>query len=186
MNIEEKKLGTFPVVLGGMSFIPLIGILFGIVCILWGIFTKKKGGKKLAIVGGAGIFFTIIIYSAAFYFGVMQREGAYDDLRAKLGKTVINNLIPSIELYKIQNGKYPKSLEELSKSLPKNSMTFINDPSISNIKNKSKNFYYELNSDGSGYYLLGVGADGVPFTKDDILPEVKSKEGIGFRIKKSP
>ena len=47
MNHEQEKLGTFPFVIGGVSFIPGIGIIFGIIAIIWGLVTKKLGGKKI-------------------------------------------------------------------------------------------------------------------------------------------
>jgi hypothetical protein len=57
MNEEQKqeKLGAFPYVIGGLSFIPMLGVLFGVIAIIWGLVTKKLGGKKLAIVGACGI-----------------------------------------------------------------------------------------------------------------------------------
>jgi len=41
-NMQQEKLGTLPYVLGGMSFIPLIGVLFGIVSIVWGLTEVDK------------------------------------------------------------------------------------------------------------------------------------------------
>jgi hypothetical protein len=37
------------------------------------------------------------------------------------------------------------------------------------MRDKLEFFYYEL-VDEAHYYLLGVGADGQPFTDDDLLP----------------
>ena len=61
MSGKQKKLGTFPFVIGGMSFIPLIGVVFGMIAIIWGFFTKKLGGKKLAIVGACYVCITSFI-----------------------------------------------------------------------------------------------------------------------------
>jgi len=94
---SSEKLGTFPYVIGGMSFIPLIGVLFGLVAIVWGLVTKKQGGKRLAAIGAGGIGFSFVLYGALFYFGFAQRGGVYDDLRVKLAQTSINSLVPSIE-----------------------------------------------------------------------------------------
>jgi hypothetical protein len=167
-----------------MSFIPLIGILFGLVAIVWGLVTKKAGGKKLALIGVCGILLTIALYSALFYFGFVQRGGVYDDLRAKLSETTITSLVQSIEFYKTQNGKYPESLEVLQKSLPKNSMVFVFDPTDVKMGGKPRYYYYQL-IDSEHYYLLGVGPDGQPFTADDVLPkiEVGAKSKVGLVIK---
>lgn len=184
MNEQQEKLSTFPFVIGGMSFIPLIGILFGLVAIVWGLVTKKAGGKKLALIGVCGILLTIALYSALFYFGFVQRGGVYDDLRAKLSETTITSLVQSIEFYKTQNGKYPESLEVLQKSLPKNSMVFVFDPTDVKMGGKPRYYYYQL-IDSEHYYLLGVGPDGQPFTADDVLPkiDVGAKSKVGLVIK---
>ena len=44
----NDRLGAAPFVVGGLSFIPLIGVLFGVIAVLWGLFTKKNGGKTQA------------------------------------------------------------------------------------------------------------------------------------------
>ena len=183
MTDEKETLGTFPYILGGISFIPLIGILFGIITIIWGLSTKKSGGKKLAIIGTCGISLSIALYGSLFYFGAVQRGGVYDDLRVKLSQTTITSLVQAIEFYKIQNGNYPKSLESLSESLPENSMVTVFDPAIPPLSAEPRYYHYQLEG-SSHYYLLGVGPDEKPYTNDDLVPdvEVKSSGGIGLLI----
>lgn len=184
MNEQQEKLGTFPFVIGGMSFVPFIGILFGLISIVWGLITKKAGGKKLILVGGGGILFTVIQYSALFYFGFAQRGGVYDDLRVKLSESTITSLVQAIEFYKIQNGRYPVSLAELQKSLPDNSTVFVFDPTDVKIGGEPRYYHYE-HFDNEHYYLLGVGPDGQPFTADDILPSIElgAQSKVGLVIK---
>ncbi len=185
MNEEQKKLGVFPYVIGGISFIPGIGIIFGIIAIIWGFVTKKIGGKKLSIIGACGIGFSVIIYGSLFYFGFVQKGGVYDDLRIELSKNTITILVQSIEFYKTQNGNYPDSLETLRQSLPENSMVFVHDPTHVQMGGEPRYYHYELTGQ-SNYYLLGVGPDEQPYTNDDILPniEVKPNSGIGLLIHK--
>ena len=183
---NNEKLGAFPYVIGGLSFIPLIGILFGIISIIWGIFTKKTGGKKLIIIGTIGISVTVLAYGGLFYFGFVQRGGVYDDLRTGLAKSSITQLAQAIEFHKVQHGNYPLTLEELKNSLPKDNLTFIIDPSIVGVNEELRNFYYELNESKTQYYLLGVGADRQPFTADDILPTITIEEGSKLGIKFYP
>ena len=151
------------------------------IAIIWGLSTKKLGGKKLVFIGAGGIAFTVILYSALFYFGFAQRGGIYDELRKKLAQSSITSLVQVVEFYKVENGEYPESLEVLRESLPKDSLTFVLDPTDIQIGEKSRNFYYRL-VDDNHYHLLGVGVDGQPFTDDDILPNVKvghdSKVGL--------
>lgn len=176
MEEEKSKLGAFPYVVGGASFIPGIGVLFGVIAIVWGLVTSKRGGRKLAIIGGCGIAFSIVLYGALFYFGFYQRGGVYDDLRAQLSQSTISELVLAIEFYKAQNGEYPESLEELKSSLPKDSLAMIADPAAINSQSEYTNYYYER-IDASHYHLLGRGVDGIPFTEDDIVPGVVQKPG---------
>jgi hypothetical protein len=184
-STPQEKLGTFPRVIGGMSYIPLLGVPFGIIAIIWGLVTKKLGGKRLAAIGAGGIAVTVVLYGSLFYFGFVQRGGVYDDLRVKLGQTTINSLVPVIEFYKVQNGKYPESLEALQKSLPKDSFTSTFDPTIVGPGTKPRYFYYERVGDDH-YFLRGLGADGQPFTADDIVPEIPSAPGskLGLLVKR--
>jgi Type II secretion system (T2SS), protein G len=166
---NDKKLGAFPYVIGGLSYIPLIGVLFGIIAIVWGSSTKRKGGKTLALVGAGGIGFTILVYGSLAYFS-MQSGGVFEKLRGQLAQTQLNQLVQSIEFYKIAHGTYPTSLEELQKATP-NTLTFIHDPMQMAPAGQPKYFYYErVGTDH--YYLRGIGMDGQPFTADDIVPQV--------------
>lgn len=185
MSDENEKLGTLPFVLGGLSFIPLIGVIFGIITLIWGATTSKVGGRKLAMIGASGIAFTFIIYGSLFYFGVMQRGGVYDELRAQLGETTLTSLVQAIEFYKVQTGKYPENLEILRESLPENSLVFVFDPTDVQTGGEQRYFHYALEGDSS-YYLLGVGPDGVPYTSDDLIPkmEISPNSNIGLLIHK--
>ena len=184
MNEQQEKLGAFPFVIGGMSFIPLIGVPFGMVSIAWGLATKKAGGKKLALIGAGGIALTIVLYSSLFYFGFWYRGGVYDDLRSKLSETTLTSLVHAIEFYRTQHGDYPESLQVLHKSQPKNSLVFIADPSAVKMGEQPRLYHYEL-IDRGHYYLLGAGPDGQPFTADDVLPkiEVGPNSNVGLVIK---
>lgn len=182
--IETKKpeqMGRGPFVLAGMSFIPLIGVLFGIIVIAWGLMTSRAGGKKLALVGLAGITTTVTLYSALGYFGAFQRGGVFDDLREQGAHSSIGYLMVSIEGYQAMHGSYPESLEALAKGLPSGTLLFINDPMAGSRLGEHPRFFYER-ADEDHYYLLGVGMDGIPFTDDDILPgtSVQSERKSGL------
>lgn len=173
---KSDKLGILPYVIGGMSFIPAIGVLFGVVAIVWGLTTRKFGGRRLAAVGAAGIGFTVVLYGALFYFGTVRRGGIYDELRARLAQGMINSLVPAIEFYKIQNGAYPESLKILQDSLPKDSFVSVVDPSVVTFGGEPRYFSYERVGQDH-YYLRGLGPDGRQFTADDIVPEIPSTAG---------
>lgn len=168
----QQKLGGLPFVIGGLSFIPLLGLPFGLIALVWGLTTKKAGGKKLALTAIFGIMFTLALYGGMFYFGFAKRGGLYDELRARSAQNSLNGLVATIELYKTQHGEYPETLSQLESSLPKNSPVFLTDSTDVSFSHKPRYFYYQR-AGHDHYYLRSVGPDGVPFTSDDILPQVK-------------
>jgi hypothetical protein len=180
---SQKPLGCVPYAIGGASFIPLVGVLFGVIAIVWGI---ARRARSLIVLGSCGILFTIIAYGALFYFGMFQRGGIYDKLRSQLAVTMLNSAVKEIEFYKLQHGHYPTSLREAE---PKDKMqmnSFI-DPTFMQHKGTSDGrFYYELDPAGSFYYLRSVGPDGIPFTGDDILPTLTEDErkNTGLRLQR--
>ena len=175
---DDKRLGCFPFVIGGLSFIPLVGVLFGLVAIVWGLIARKRGGGKLALVGAAGIAFSIILYGGFFYFGFVQRGGIYDDLRAKLAQNNLNALVMSVELYKLGHGEYPDTLDTLKASLKTGSVETITviDPRIGASGQADQLFYYKR-VDADHYYLRGVAPDGKPFSPGALVPEVNISSG---------
>lgn len=184
-DTRSEKLGVFPHVIGGMSFIPLVGVLFGLIAIIWGGTTNKQGGKRLAAIGVGGVCFTIVLYGALFYFGFMKRGGAYDDMRLRIAQGTLNAVVPEIEFYKTQNGKYPESLKVLKESLPKGSFVSVFDPTLVKLGEEQKYFFYERVGEDH-YYLRGAGVDGTPFTDDDIVPQITPVPNgkIGLLIKR--
>jgi hypothetical protein len=179
-----EKMGASAYVVGGLSYIPLIGVIFGVVAIVWGLTTKKTGGKRLAVIGSGGIGFTVLLYGALFYFGFMHRGGIYDELRGTLAQSMLDSLVQSVEFYRVQNGSYPESLKVLQESLPKDSFTSTFDPTEVKFGQPRQFFYERVGADH--YYLRGVGADGQPFTTDDIVPRISStpKSKLGLLIER--
>jgi len=144
---------------------------------------KVKRGISSYIIKGF-IFvaiLTAILRGPSFYFNAMQRKEVHDHLSQEQTKTELTFLVKEIEDYKIHKGHYPKSLETLKKSLPKDSPIFVYDPS-----NGSKRYFYYEVVNPEHYYLLGVGPDGQPFTADDIIPEIPAnfQNKSGLLIKK--
>jgi len=176
---SQKPLGCLPYAIGGASFIPLFGVIFGIVAIVWGI---ARRAWQLIVLGTCGILFTLLAYGALFYFGMFQRGGIYDKLRSQFAVTMLNDAVKEIEFYKLQHGHYPTNLSELDpKDKTQLAKTF--DPTIIDFSGKrDRHFFYQLDPSGSFYFLRSVGPDGIPFTADDIVPTIpedeRSKTGL--------
>lgn len=169
----QKSLGCLAYVVGGMSFIPLIGVLFGIITIIWGFIVKNT---KLKLLGFAGIMSTIILYGTLAYMGFVQEDGVYDELRSTLAKTQLTSAVQAIEFYKVQNGVYPDSLQTLQKSLPENSVAFLFDTAQVSL-DEMKYYYYKRINDHS-YHIRSYGRDGIINTQDDVLPAAIENVGL--------
>ena len=180
---ENDNIGCALYVIAGLSFIPLIGVLFGIITIVFGIVKFNQGGKKLLFLGIAGIMITVILYGGLYYFGFVKRGGVYDESRKKLAKDQLTKLVQTIEYYKVQYDEYPSSLKELKNKLS-NKNLFIKDiMAVNSEKEEVRLYYYKLLKNGKSYYLFSLGIDGIPFTKDDILPDISKNEmdKIGYK-----
>jgi hypothetical protein len=178
------RLGAGPYVVAGLSFIPLVGVLFGIAAIAWSLVTRKAGRLKLALLGGGGILFTIVLYGGLFFFGFVQRGGIYDHLRAGLAQGQLYTLVQAVEFHKLQYGHYPDTLQQLQATLPPGSFVFIHDPSVFSFT-ATRLFYYRR-VDEDHYVLRGVGPDGVPFTDDDIVPMIPAAPNSRIGLLRNP
>ncbi len=192
---QNPPLGRGPFVVGGLAFVPLFGVVFGCIAIVWGLVTKRPGGKKLAAVGLAGIIcLSVIPYGALFYFGFVQRGGMYDGLRLKQAQNSLNTTVQSIEFYKVANGNYPDSMDILKSSLPEKSLqaTSLYDPRVmgeqsafSADKSAARYFYYRKVGEDH-YYLRGVAPDGNPFSPGALVPQVNLSSASKVGLLTSP
>ncbi|MEM6711684.1 MAG: type II secretion system protein GspG [Pseudomonadota bacterium] len=180
MAEKAERIGVAAFVVAGMSFVPLLGVLPGFVALLWGIFSKRRGSSIVAILGLVGISVTVGLYGYLFY--MTSKDGVFSEMRTQLAQTLVTELVPRIELYKLQNGQYPESIEEIQESGLSGAFTSSIDPSRSTSDTNEATFFYQRNGDDT-YHLFGLGADGLPFTDDDLLPEIETVDGsqIGYR-----
>jgi hypothetical protein len=132
----------------------------------------KLNGCVTAVIvlGAVGFLIAVIVYGSLFYFGFVQRGGVYDGLRRQLSQQMLTDLVPHVELYKIEHGAYPETLQDVAAGAPNGSAVFIED-STNPIKPQPF-FYQRVGCDK--YYLRSVGPDGKPFTADDLTPQVNA------------
>lgn len=169
-TVHEKP----PYLLGIVCLIPFIGAIIGIVLILYGIFKYKD--KWLVIIGTVGIVITISFYAYLSYqlkFGEDSGNGL-----SQISSWQLNTLMKDIEFYKLQNGVYPDSLQQISLS---NTMVGIDDPMLMR-KGFKKNTKYSYGKVGDKYYLFSVGMDGIANTPDDIYPTITIPDSTKFGL----
>ena len=144
---------------------------------------NTKSNKAAGFAMGCGIAaaiavgFLILAFAALWYFGFVQRGGVYDGLRNDLAKSQLSSIIPYIELYKVSNGAYPNELEDIQDLIPDNVPVILFDASAPPLGEQRLYFYQTTDT---GYHLFSIGADAIPFTEDDILPEVSKLENTGL------
>ena len=85
---------------------------------------------------------------------------------AKISERFINSLVRDIEYYKLKNGSYPNSLEQLSSN---DNIVQIYDPILTRRPgaNETK---FNYKKTGDTYILFSSGLDRIANTKDDIYP----------------
>lgn len=166
---KDKKAPIGLIIMSGLSFIPAIGVFFGIVSIVISLFNFKRF-KLLFILGLSGIVFTIVIYSTLYYFSSVKRGGTYDELRITMNHYLLKEIDKEMINYKVKFGTYPTVLKDILK-IDKN--LTLKDPIVHVINNYKGDslFYYKLTPDS--FVLFSVGFDGKPFTSDDIHPNDK-------------
>lgn len=163
-----------PYLLGLLGVVPLVGAFVGIALILYGIFKYKD--KWLVLIGIGSIAFTVAVYGTLFYVGFKSDFGKGQF--AQISKMELNTLVKQVEFYKIQNGLYPDSLQQLQE---KDEFINIHDP----LMNNRKNDLYNYHRVGNKYTLFSSGIDGIPNTSDDIYPSIKiDTNKMGLIIKR--
>jgi hypothetical protein len=176
----EKKIGAGTYFLALLAFIPMVGVLLGFICIIYGLIQRKRGGIGVAGIGFAGILCSLAV------FGYLSRQldhptGDFAKAQTQLLKTrILPDMVKQIEYFKIQNGKYPRLLEEVGPEA-RDTVKLYEGNSLAKIT-------YQLSPDRNSYYLLSAGIDGTPFTADDVFPDISTDEmaKVGFRKKALP
>ena len=166
---EPATLGVFPYVIGALAFIPLLGIIFGVIALVWGLLTSRQGGKLLASIG------VLAMLSANSYFYLMMHKAGLttwtndpNPVPTQLLQDNLNTLYSQVELYRFRNGEYPQSLALLQQAFPLSGVP-LQDTSF---KNSQSDFFYQR-LDQEHYQLLARGTDGKPLTDDDIWPNTR-------------
>jgi len=188
----QRKVGWLAYALAAFSIIPIIGVVLGAMSITWGVNTRKARGNRLAAFAALGVAIsvvaTVVLYRESGGTGLMrwlERHDTFDLIRTGVARSALDRLVPVIEFYKARYGHYPDTLEEVAESLPKETDIFITDPMTVRAGRMPANFFYRR-IDPDHYYLRSVGPDGIPFTADDILPNIEVLPGSALGLIKEP
>jgi hypothetical protein len=153
---KKDRLLTTSYIFGGISFIPLMGIPFGIVAIIIG---SMKKTKVPIILGICGILLTILLYGGLFFM-MFANFGPYYEMKGQVTQQMLTQTRGQILIYKEKYHKLPAKLDDMG------------SPSQDNFYETTdmwmKPFIYKPHADGT-FELRSSGPDGIPYTKDDIV-----------------
>jgi len=168
---EQKQIGTGSYILAAASFIPLVGVPFGLVSIVLGWLRRSSGGLRLVAIGAAGIGLSVVLYGSLF---VAQKTGLFEGGTSQLTQGLLDDSVRSIEFYRLKHGKYPDSLEAVRPENP-----FIDDP----FAGLQSLFRYSVHNGGESYEIFSIGPDRRPSTNDDLRPSPETVQGTGYAPK---
>jgi hypothetical protein len=142
----------------------------------------------VVLLGSLGILFSIVLYSSLFFLTFGGKNNMITDMQKQMALGNLRQCVMNLEFYRQVHGAYPEKLETLADNQHPFNMggAMLFDQTSGLLGNmKAQLFYYERTADGKGYFLLGRGPDGLPFTQDDVLPELSKEEltQCGFRKK---
>lgn len=147
-----------------LSFIPGIGLLFGLVIFIRGITDRNL---KYFSIGILSLMATAVGW---IIFGIFMDASEKNSGSNKFNtKNNLNQIVKELAYYKLKNGKFPDTLDSLK--MQNNFLILIEiETNLNPFSDREiRDIYYE-NRD-STFVLRTLGADGKPFTEDDVLPD---------------
>jgi len=168
VGIPRKK--SWPLfLLAGLAFIPMLGVVFGLIATCWGLLTDRPRAILAAGVGAAGV---LLNFAACFGLGywTIAHDGRPGGIRSQLAQTDLQALVVSLEDFHQRTGHYPERLVDLRVPFSVRPLP-IWDKTVG-LFNQTRPYQYFLARDGASYQLFAVGPDGLPGTADDLLPRL--------------
>lgn len=181
-----ESLGWWAYVIGGLVAVSslvlsVLSIPLALAVLIWGVVTRKKGKGVLIGLGALGIVLPIGILFGTFHYA-SKPDGGWEQAQGMMVQNSLQTLVRELEFYKLQKGKYPAKLEELTETSTNSLFLTAAMMDFSQIRRATPGmtnpptYHYELDADSTHYYLLARGADGTPYTADDIVPQFVEEE----------
>ena len=158
------------------GLIPIVGLVIGIILLSKGTLLRNR---ILRYIGTACIVFNPLLIISLFYFGFKSAAGKEQMIR--LAKFELNETMKEIELYKMENGQYPDSIQLL---MIENKRVPVEDPMSESLFSSKFKFFCYKKIDSNHYTLFSAGFDQIPNTSDDIYPEMSLSQSHKFGLVK--
>ncbi len=164
----------------GLAFLPALGFLFGSAAVTWALVSERPRRTLSLILGGTGAVLNVVVPILMIAF-VPQRRLLFQKAEAEQTRRDLTKVVTELERYHARTGEYPPTLHVLVGGLIPS--RFINIYDHSSILRWNRTYGYVVSDDGTIYDLVSFGPDGIPYTADDIRPEVPDslRQSVGYR-----
>lgn len=151
----------------GLSFVPVLGVLFGAIGLTWGLLSNRRRAITAALIAGTGALLNLAGL-LALGFREAREQGLYTQAEVTAARNDLGALVRALEKYREEQGAYPPSLVALQQRPAILRTINIYDQTAGLLKPRV--YRYELAPGGESYDLYSLGADGQAGTPDDIRP----------------
>jgi hypothetical protein len=165
----------------GLAFVPVLGFLFGSAAVTWALVSDRPRRTLSLILGGTGAALNLAV---PILMVVVSPQGRLLVQRAEIDQTRqdLTTVVTELERYHTRTGQYPPTLRVLVGYPIPSRLINIHDHSQS-ILRWNRTYAYLVSDDGTTYDVFAVGPDGIPYTADDIRPEIPDslRQTVGYR-----
>lgn len=76
LQVDKGTLGKTPFVIAWLSYVPIFGIFFSLIAIMWALATEKEGKKRLSVIALVGFVYSVILLGVFAYMEIQRMQGA--------------------------------------------------------------------------------------------------------------
>jgi uncharacterized membrane protein YhaH (DUF805 family) len=76
LEVTKGKLGMTPFIIAWLSYVPIFGIFFSLIAIMWALATEKEGKKRLSVIALIGFVYSVILLGIFAYMELQRLHSA--------------------------------------------------------------------------------------------------------------
>jgi hypothetical protein len=152
--------------LGGLAFLPLAGVLFGFAAAVWGLVSDRPRAMLAAGLGAAGILLNFAGCGVLAWWGNQHSGG---QITVAMAQADLKEVEAQLQDHRARYHHYPESLDELRVGPFHVPSPNRYDKTVG-FFNRTRLYQYRPDADLRSYRLFAVGPDGEPDTPDDVYP----------------
>jgi hypothetical protein len=165
----------------GLAFLPVLGFLFGSAAVTWALVSDRPRRVLSLILGATG---AVLNLAVPILIVVLSPQGRLLTRRIEIDQTRqdLTTVVTELERFHTRTGQYPPTLRVLVGYPIPSRLINIYDHSQS-ILRWNHMYPYLASDDGTTYDVFAVGPDGIPYTADDVRPQIPDslRQTVGYR-----